>query len=59
MKINDIIKEENKLDIVFDLDNTCILGFTVTPEKYKELKEKLPHKKLNLISFDFNGKSIF
>ncbi len=56
--IKNIIKDEEKLDIVFDLDNTCILGFTVTYEQYQNLIKKFPEKKLKLISFYFNSKQM-
>ena len=54
--IKNVIKENHKLDVVFDLDNTCILGFTVTKEQYDELKQKFPDKDLKLFYFRFNNR---
>ena len=56
MKVNDIIKKDKKLEIVFDLDNTCILGFTVNNEQRKELEKKFSHKNLKFISFNYDRK---
>ena len=59
MKINDIIKKDCKLNIAFDLEKTCIYSFTSNYEKNKDFNTKFPHKKINLISFDYNGKTLF
>ena len=56
--IKNVIKENHKLDVVFDLDNTCILGFTVTKEQYDELKQKFPDRDLKLFYFTFNKRVI-
>lgn len=48
-----------KLNIVFDLDNTCILGNVIKKEQCYELKNKFPEKNLRFFSFSFNGKSIY
>ena len=53
--IKDIVKKD-KLDIVFDLDNTCIFGFMAKPETIKDLKEKFPQKDLKSFSFSFQNK---
>ena len=53
--IRDIVKKD-KLDIVFDLDNTCIFGFMAKPEIIKDLKEKFPQKDLKSFSFLFQNK---
>ena len=58
INIKNVIKENHKLDIVFDLDNTCILGFTVTLEQYDELKQKFPDRDLKLFYFRFNQRVI-
>ena len=59
MNIKDIIKKDKKLNIVLDLDNTCIFSFCITPDKYKELNKKFPKKNSKLISFTYNGNTIF
>ena len=56
--IKNIIKKD-KLNIVFDLDNTCILGFIVALETYQKLAKDFPNKNLKIIEFKFNGKSLF
>ena len=56
--IKNIIKND-KLEIVFDLDNTCILGFISNPDIYKSLSNQFPNKKLKLISFKFKEKFMF
>ena len=54
MNIKDIVKKD-KLDIVFDLDNTCIFGFMVKPETIKELKEQFPQKDIKSFCFLFQN----
>ena len=60
MDIKNIIKKDKleKLNIVFDLDNTCIFGFTVIIDTYLKLNEKFPKKNLKLISFLYDKKEI-
>lgn len=55
--IKNIIKND-KLNIVFDLDNTCILGFSITQNEYQSLTKEFPHKKLKLIIFNYNKKTM-
>ena len=55
--IKDIVKK-NKLDIIFDLDNTCILGLIVKPKTIKELKEQFPQKELKSFSFLYQNKNL-
>jgi hypothetical protein len=50
--------KKDKLDIVFDLDNTCIFGLMVKPETIKELKEQFPQKNLKSFSFSFQNKTL-
>ena len=56
--IKNIIKKD-KLEIVFDLDNTCILGFLTKIDDYNLLSKKFPNKKLKLISFKDLDKYMF
>jgi len=53
--IKDIAKTD-KLEIVFDLDNTCIFGFMAKPEDIKSLKEQYPQKELKSFKFLYQGK---
>ena len=53
--IKDIVKKD-KLDIIFDLDNTCIFGFMANPETIKGLKEQFPQKDLKYFEFLFQNK---
>jgi len=55
--IKDIAKED-KLEIVFDLENTCIFGFMVKPEDIKGLKEQFPQKDLKSFSFLYQNKKL-
>ena len=55
--IKNIIKED-KLNIVFDLDNTCVLSLTATLEIYNSLKTKFPKKNIKLIYFNCEGNNI-
>jgi len=54
----DIVKviKEDKLDIIFDLDNTCIYSFSVKLEDYKNLSQKYPEKNIKLFSIIKNEK---
>ena len=53
------IINDDKLDIVFDIDNTISFTFITNLEIYKELRIKYPEKAIKLISFNMNGKYIF
>jgi len=53
--IKDIVKKD-KLDIIFDLDNTCIFGFMANPETIKGIKEQFPQKDLKYFEFLFQNK---
>ena len=65
--INDITIEkdekgkENKLEIVFDLDNTCIFSFLSNPDIiYVQSKKNIfPQKEVKMISFNFNNKVLY
>ena len=48
----------NKLDIVFNLDNILYYGYLTNPEKYKELKILYPEKDIKLISFNIDKTNI-
>jgi hypothetical protein len=58
MDISKIIKED-KLDIIFDLDNTCIHAFYIKQEDYIHLKRIYPEKKPKLFSLYMNEKNMF
>ena len=58
MDIKKIIKED-KLDIIFDLDNTCIYAFIIKGEDYKKLKSMYPEKNMKLFNLIMNEKLIF
>ena len=58
MDIKNIIKKDNILNIVFDLDETCIYSFMINPEKYKQFKNK-NNQFYKLMSFSKDGKKIY
>ena len=63
MNIEEIKKSQegnanSKLNIVLDLDNTLIYGFTVKKEYAIFLAKKYPQKKIKTISFECNGKIV-
>jgi len=53
--ITKIIKED-KLDIIFDLDNTCICAFLIKLEDYIKLKRIYPEKNSKLFILYMNNK---
>ena len=65
--INDIIIEKNsegkynKLELVFDLDNTCIFSFLSHYDVLLVQKNKntFPQKDIKMISFKFNNKVLY
>ena len=60
ININTIIgNNSQKLNIVFDLDNTCILGNIIKKEQCYELKKKFPEKNLRFFTFIYNEKTIY
>ena len=64
MDIKDISIEKNsegkynKLELVFDLDNTCIFSFLSNTDVLLVQKKKnvFPQKDVKMISFKFNNK---
>ena len=58
MDIAKIIKKD-KLNIIFDLDNTCIHAFIVKIEDYIDLKQKYPEKNIKLFYLFMNGKTVY
>jgi hypothetical protein len=66
MDIENVIKEDKKLDIVFDLDSTCIFAPNIKIENYKKLIEKCKvlrkhytNNNLKIIQFNYNNKYIY
>ena len=60
MKIEDIkVKDINKLNIVFDLDNTCIYSVFIYPNDIVKIMEKFPENDFKIIKFEYNGKYIY
>ena len=58
MNINEILMTQEgnankKLNIVLDLDNTCIFGFLVLPFYINEIAKKYPNKDIHFIKFQF------
>ena len=51
----------NKLEIVFDLDNTCIFSFLSNTDVLQVQKKKniFPQKDVKMISFKFNNKVLY
>ena len=58
LDIEKIIKED-KLDIIFDLENTCIYSLEVKIEDYMKLKQKYPEKNIKLFSVVKNEKIVY
>ena len=63
MNIEEIIKTQEgnankKLNIVLDLDNTCIYGFTINRQEQLKLVLKYPKKEIFFIEFMMNGNYI-
>ena len=58
MDITKIIKKD-KLDIIFDLDNTCTYAFVIKIEDYMNLKKKYPEKNIKLFNIIMNEKNIY
>ena len=56
MDIKNVIQNQKKLDIIFDLDNTCIFASLFNLEHYEKIKEK---SKLKLIDFFYNNKHLY
>ena len=65
--INDITIEkdekgkENKLEIVFDLDNTCIFSFLLNSDIFfvQSRKNVFPQKEVKMMSFNYNNKVLY
>ena len=63
MDMDEIIKsqegnENKKLNIVFDLDNTCIFGFFINPEYPNDLTQRYHNKDIRFIKLEFQGKIV-
>ena len=60
MKIEEIKENElNKLNIVFDLDNTCVYSTFIHPNLIIELIEKFPQNDFKIIKFEYNQNYIY
>ena len=60
MKIEEIKENElNKLNIVFDLDNTCVYSTFINPNLIIELIEKFPQNDFKIIKFEYNQNYIY
>ena len=60
MKIEEIKENElNKLNIVFDLDNTCVYSTFIHPNLIIELIEKFPLNDFKIIKLEHNGNYIY
>ena len=53
------INGNKKLNIVFDLDNTCIFAVFLNYQYMKEIQKKYPEKEIRIIKFEYNTKIIF
>ena len=49
MDIKTIIKEENKLNIVFDLDLTCVFCSAINPKDYVKIEKKFKNKNIKCL----------
>ena len=60
MKIEDIkVKDINKLNIVFDLDNTCIYSVFIYPNDIVKIMEKFPENDFKIIKFEYDKKYLY
>ena len=61
MSINDIIKKGKKLQIILDLDNTCIFSFINSQIKGEASKyiSLYPEKNINILSFNLLKKRMY
>ena len=60
MEIEEIKENElNKLNIVFDLDNTCVYSTFIHPNLIIELIEKFPQNDFKIIKFEYNQNYIY
>ena len=60
MKIEEIKENElNKLNIIFDLDNTCVYSTFIHPNLIIELIEKFPQNDFKIIKLEHNGNYIY
>ena len=59
MEIKDVLINNKKLDIVFDLDNTCIKSVVLSKVVLSKLSEKFKEKKMQIFDFSYNGNTFF
>ena len=52
-------KDNKKLNIIFDLDSTCIFGLPINPRDILNLKQSHPTKKMKIIKFKFRENILF
>ena len=64
-KIKEIIKKdininnENKLNIVFDLDNTCVYSLFIHPKYLLELEKRYPENDFKIIKLEYGRQIIY
>ena len=56
--ISNILQKDSKLDIVFDLDSTCVWAVTIDQEQYKKLIEIKNEKNLKFLNFKNGNKNL-
>ena len=59
MEIKDVLKNNNKLDIVLDLDNTCIKSVVLSKEALIELTKIFKEKEMRMFGFSWKGKTFY
>jgi len=61
MPLNDIIFKDKKLEIILDLDYTCVFSFVNSTSKKEALfyKEFYPEKNIYVLSFQFYDKKMY
>ena len=60
LPLEEIKKTDDKFDIVFDLDNTCVFSSMLTNEKEGlDKKSDHPEKLIKTFQFDYNDKTMF
>ena len=61
MPMNEVLVKDKKIEIVFDLDLTCIFSFVNNTNKSEAIlyKECFPEKNIHVLNVEFQSKTIF
>ena len=61
MPMNEVMVKDKKLEIILDLDLTCIFSFVNNTIKSEAIlyKERFPEKNIHVLNFEFQSKTMF